>query len=309
MPTMSLPTQLLFMVGLPAAFAGLAYHSPPTAALIPILLSPTILAVWQYRRLPKEEAGHPEVAIWTYFGSSVLGPLTAGPLQLGLCSLMFKALFGAQASNYMRELQRLTLENVPAEVVEARKLMSWTPRYFLSLAIFSYIGAALVEEAIKYMALRLAVRRARPKHEQEYLIYAAVAGLGYGTIENILVTYASVAKEETGGMIALTMFERIIFASLGHTIMALLTGLQSIRRDARGEKLAFWQVLARAVAYHGTWDFILFSLSAWNGNVGWIHPTDIGSVVFALSSVIALQIRAAWDVSKQLKELQLKACK
>jgi len=110
-------------------------------------------------------------------------------------------------------------------------------------------------------------------------------------------------------MIALTLFERIIFGSLGHTIMALLTGLQSVRRDARGEKLTIWQVLARAVAYHGTWDFILLSVSAWNGNVGWIHPTDVGSVVLALSSVIALQVKAAWDISRQLKELQLRACK
>jgi RsiW-degrading membrane proteinase PrsW (M82 family) len=306
---MSLPTQLLFTVGLPAAFAGLAYHSPPTAALVPLLLSPTILAIRQYRHLPKEKAGHFEVAVWTYFGSSIFGPLVAAPLQLGLCSLMFKAFFGAQASRYMQELQRVTLENVPTEVIDERKLMSWTSRYFLSLAIFSYVGAALVEEAIKYLALRLAVHRAQPKHENEYLIYAAVAGLGYGTIENILVTYASVKKEETGGMIALNLFERIIFASMGHTIMALLTGLQSIRRDARGEKLSLWQVLARAVAYHGTWDFILFSVSAWNGNVGWIHPTDVGSIVFALSSVIALQVRAACDASEQLKELQLSDCK
>ena len=222
---------------------------------------------------------------------------------------MFKAFFGAQASRYMQELQRVTLESVPTEVIDARKLMSWTPRYYLSLAIFSYVGAALVEEAIKYLALRLAVNRARPKHEYEYLIYAAVVGLGYGTIENILVTYASVKKEETGGMIALNLFERIIFATMGHTIMALLTGLQFIRRDARGEKLSVWRVLARAVAYHGTCNFILFSVSAWNGNIGWIHPTDIGSIVLAFSPVIALQVRAAYDVSKQLRELQLRDCK
>ena len=306
---MSRPAQLLYMVGLPTAFAGLAYHSPPTAALIPVLLSPTILVAWQYRRLPQEESGHPEVVTWTYFGTSILGPLIAGALQLGLCSLMFKALFGPQGSTYMQELQRVSLEDVSTEVLDARKLMSWTPRYFLGLGVFSYVGAALVEEAIKYTALRLAVRYARPKHEHEYLTYAAVAGLGYGTIENILVTYASITNEEASGMIALTLFERIIFGSLGHTIMALLTGLQSVRRDARGEKLTIWQVLARAVAYHGTWDFILLSVSAWNGNVGWIHPTDVGSIVLALSSVIALQVKAAWDISRQLKELKLRACK
>jgi RsiW-degrading membrane proteinase PrsW (M82 family) len=305
---MFLATRLLCTVGLPAAFAGLAYYSPPTAALIPVLLSPTLLAAWQYRRLPREEAGNPEIATWTYLGTSIVGPLVAGATQLSLISVMFKALFGGQADDYMRELQRVTLENVPAEVLDSRKQMAWTPQYFLAITLFSYVGAAVVEEAIKYLALRLAIYRARPKHEHEYLVYAAMAGLGYGTIENILVTYASIGNKETVGMIALTLFERIVFASIGHTIMALLTGLQSIRRDARGEKLSIGRVLARAVAYHGTWDFVLFSVSTWNGNVGWIHPTNVASIVFALSSVVALQGRAVWDVLRQSKELQLKAC-
>lgn len=305
---MFLATQLLYTVGLPAAFAGLAYYSPPTALLMPVLLSPTLLAAWQYRRLPREEAGNAEIATWIYLGISVVGPLIAGAMQLSLLKVMFKALFRGQSNDYMRELGRVTLENLPAEVIDARKQMAWTPQYLLAITIFSYVGAAVVEEALKYLALRLAVHRARPKHEREYLIYAAAAGLGYGTIENILVTYASV-KDETGGMLALTLFERIVFASMGHTIMALLTCLQSIRRDARGEKLSIWQVLANAVAYHGTWNFVLFSVSAWNGNVGWIHPTDVGSIAFALVSVIALQGKATWDVSHQVKELQLKACK
>jgi RsiW-degrading membrane proteinase PrsW (M82 family) len=305
---MFLATRLLYTVGLPAAFAGLAYYSPPTAALIPVLMSPTLLAVWQYHRLPREEAGNPEIATWTYLGTSIIGPLIAGAIQLSLLSVVFKALFGGQADDYMRELQRVTLENVPTEVLDARKHMAWTPQYFLAIIAVSYPAAAVVEEAIKYLALRLAIHRAHPKHEHEYLIYAAMAGLSYGTIENILVTYASIKKGETVGMIALTLFERIVFASIGHTIMALLTGLQSIRRDARGEKLPIWRVLARAVAYHGTWDFVLFSVSAWNGNVGWIHPTDVASIVFALSSVIVLQGRAVWDVLQQLKKLQLKAC-
>jgi RsiW-degrading membrane proteinase PrsW (M82 family) len=305
---MSYATQIFCVAGL-QAFVALAYYSPPTAASIPVLLSPTFLAIWQYHRLPREEAGSSKVAIWTYLGTGLLGLSVAGILQLGLCTLMFRALFGSQAGDYVEEIQRVTLQNVSIETIQSRQQMAWTPRYLLGLTIFSYIGSAVLEEAIKYFALRLAIRSARPRHEHEYLIYAALAGLGFGTIENSLVTYASITGDETGGMIALGLFERVILASLGHTIMALLTGLQSIRRDARGEKLAIWQVLARAVAYHGTWNFILISVSAWNGNVGWIHPTDVGSVVLALSSVIALQVQAARDVSKQLKELKLRACK
>lgn len=305
---MSLPTQLLCTVGLPGAFAGLAYSSPPTAALIPVLLSPTAFLVWKYQKIPQEEAGSADTAIWTYLGISTIGPLIAGSIQLPLIKAMFSSLFGSRSKDYMREMQRITLENLPADVLVTRKQMAWSPRYFLSIAIFSYVGAAIVEEAIKYLALRLAVRRTRPKHEREYLIYAAVAGLGYGTIENILVTYASFQTKESGTMIAVTLFERIIFASVGHTIMALLTGLRSIRRDSRGEKLAVWQVLAPAVIYHGTWDCILFALSAWNGNIGWIHPTDIGSVAFGVISVLALQSKAAWDVLRQFKELKVKAC-
>ena len=305
---MSYAKKILYVAGI-QAFAGLAYYSPWIAASVPVVLLPTFFAIWRYHRLPREEAGNSKVATWTYLGTGILGLSAAGVLQLGLCSLMFKALCGARASDYMEELQRVTLENVSKEIIHARQQMAWTPRYFLGLTIFSYIGSALLEEAIKYFALRLAVRHACPRHEHEYLIYAALAGLGFGTIENTLVTYASITGDETGRMVALGLFERVILASLGHTIMALLTGLQSIRRDARGEKLSIWQVLAQAVAYHGTWNFILMSVSAWNGNVGWIHPTDAGSIVLALSSVIALQAKAARDVSKQLKALQLRACK
>jgi RsiW-degrading membrane proteinase PrsW (M82 family) len=304
----SLSTRLLWTVGLPSTFAGLAYYSPPTAALTPVLLSPTILAAWQYHRLPREKSGSAEVATWTYVGISVLGPLVAGVLQLSLISVMFKALFGAREGDYMRELQRVTLENVPADIIEARKQMAWSPNYFAALAIFSYLGAGVVEEGIKYVALRLAVLRARPKHEYEYLVYAAMAGLGYAIIENVIFTHTTIEKGESTGMIGLSLFERIVFASIGHTIMALLTGLQSIRRDGRGEKLPIWRVIARAVMYHGTWDFVLFSLSALNGNVGWIHPTDAKSLVLGFSPVIALQGYAMWDFISQFKKLRLQSC-
>jgi hypothetical protein len=221
---------------------------------------------------------------------------------------MFKALFGARQGDYMRELQRVTLDNLPADIIEARNQMAWTPNYFAALTVFSYLGAGVVEEGIKYVALRLAVFRARPRHEHEYLVYATMAGLGYATMENIIFTHASIEKVDSAGMIGLTLFERIIFASIGHTIMALLTGLQSIRRDARGEKLPVWRVIARAVVTHGTWDFALFALSAWDGNVGWIHPTDTKGFILNLSPVIALQGYAVWDFMTQLKQLRLRSC-
>ncbi|KAM0717831.1 hypothetical protein Q7P37_006163 [Cladosporium fusiforme] len=307
-PAMSMPTRLLCTVGLPASFAGLAYYSPPTAALTPILLSPTIFAAWQRHKLPPAESGNVEVATWTYLGMSVLGPVAAAMAQLGMCSLMFKLLFGSRGNLYMQELQRTTLEGVSTDIIDTRKLMAWNPRYTLSIAVLSYFGAGLVEEGLKYLALRLAVWRARPKHEQEYLIYAAAAGLGYGTIENILVTYGSVTNKDSTAMLALTTFERLIFASVGHTIMALLTALKSVRRDARGEKLPIWRVLAKSVFYHGTMDFMLFSLSAWHGNIGWIHPTDVGSIAFAIVAVVTLQGNAVWDALRQLKQLQLRPC-
>jgi RsiW-degrading membrane proteinase PrsW (M82 family) len=171
-----------------------------------------------------------------------------------------------------------------------------------------HVGAAVVEEAIKYLALRLAVRRARPKQEKEYRIYVAVVGLDYATIENILVIYTSIQNKETGGMVTLTLLERIVLASMGHTIMALLTDLQSTRRDARAEKLSIWQVITRAVAYHGTWDCVLFAVSAWNGNVGCIHPNDAGSIAVALFSVLAFRSKAALDFTRQLRAMRLKAC-
>ena len=195
---MSYATQVFYMAGI-QAFAGLAYYSPLKAASIPVLLSPTFFAIWRYHSLPREEASSSKVATWTYLGTGVLGLPAAELLQLGLCSLMFKALFGPQASDYLEEGKRITLENVPTEIILARQQMEWAPGYFLGLMMFSYIGSALLEEAIKYFALRLAIRHSRPWHEHEHLIYAALAGLGFGTIENTLVTYASITGDGITG--------------------------------------------------------------------------------------------------------------
>lgn len=302
----SLPTRLLYTVGLPASFAGLAYYSPPTAVFTPIFLSPTILAAWRRHRLPKEIRGDAEVATWIYVGMSILGPLVAGAIQLSLCTVLFKLLLAPRGESYMMELQRTNLKDASMEIINARKLMAWNPRYMLSVAIFSYVGAGFVEGGLKYLALRLAVWRARPKHEHEYLMYAAMSGLGFATIENVLFAFACVTEKESSGMLALTIFERLIFGTAGHTIMALLTALQSVRRDARGEKLPIWRVLARSVFYHGTMDFVLFSLSAWHGNVGWVHPTDVGSILFGIVATLALQGNALWDALRQLKQLQLR---
>ena len=151
-----------------------------------------MLAAWHYHRLPREKSGSAEVATWTYVGISLLGPLVAGALQLSLITVMFKVLFGAREGDYMRELQRVTLEDVPTAIIEARKQMAWTPNYFAALAMFSYLGAGAVWSArfvmdavivdCYFLLFRKTFKHLIYKKMKASLIYTAICGISWLTL-------------------------------------------------------------------------------------------------------------------------------
>lgn len=305
---LSTASRSLFALGLPTAFAGLAYASPPTAAIAPVLVTPTVLAARQIWRLPPSEAGDFNTATWTYLGSGLTGPVLVGLVQTVVSIVALKLFFGPQAGTYLKEFQRSTLEGVSTEVIAQRRLFAKDPRSIVILALISYPLAGVLEEAFKYLALRLAMWRTKPNHEREYLIYATAAGIGFATIENLLFVYAGIKGGEVATQVALTALERTVFAIVGHGATAAMVGLRSIHRDSRKDKMSFWEVISRPALYHGTFDFMLFCVSAWNGNVGWIHPTDVVSNVVMFGLGILIQGTLVVDLWKGIKEVRLRPC-
>ena len=87
-----------------------------------------------------------------------------------------------------------------------------------------------------------------------------------------------------------------------------MVGLRSVRRDARGEKWSLWRVIVRSALYHGAFNFVPFCVSAWNGNVGWIHPTGFGSNVVMFGLGLALQWLLVYDIWRTLERIGLRAC-
>jgi len=305
---LSTTSRTLFTLGLPAAFAGLAYASPAMAAIAPILAAPTALAAWQVRRLQPKESGNFNTTTWTYIAGGLFGPPLAAALQIAVCVPALKLMYGAAAGAYMREFGRHTLEGVSAEIIAQRRTWAREPRHFAMLALLAFPLAGVLEELFKYTCLRLAIWRNKPKHEWEYLIYATAAGIGFATIENFLFVHAGIKGGETSRKLALTIAERTIFGIIGHGATAAITGLRSVHRDARKEEMSVWQVIVRAALYHGVMDFGLFSLSAWNGNVGWIHSPDLVSNIVGYTFVFLLQGSLVRDLWQGIRSAGLHAC-
>lgn len=305
---LSTASRTLVTLGLPAAFAGLAYASPPMAAIAPVLAAPTALAAWKIRKLPSKESGNTDTTMWTYIAGGLLGPPGVGALQYIVAIGAAKLLYGAAAGAYARELQRLSLKGVPADIIAQRQTWASEPRHFAMLALLSFPLAGVLEEAFKYLCLRVALWRTKPRHEWEYLIYATAAGIGFATIENFLFAWAEVEGGELPMKIARAIAERTIYGIVGHGATAAMTGLRSVHRDARKQKMSMWQVILRSAVYHGVMDFGLFALSAWHGNVGWIHPPDVASNVLGYTFAILLQASLVTDLWQGIKSAGLRAC-
>lgn len=68
----------------------------------------------------------------------------------------------------------------------------------------------------------------------------------------------------------------------------------------QNEFLKLWRALAPSMLYHGTFNFLLLSFSAVEGNVGWVHPTDAKGLAYALGGVavvsgaLVMHVRREW---------------
>lgn len=102
----------------------------------------------------------------------------------------------------------------------------------------------------------------------------------------------------------LILVERIGLGQLGHLEAGCLTALRAIRRDYYGDQLWWLEVVGPSILYHGVFDFVAFSVSVLEGNVGFIHPTGIWKTAAGLWFLIGLVVMAIWQVKQEWMELE-----
>lgn len=231
----------------------------------------------------------------------MIGLAIVATVQATLFKPLATLLFGSQAPEYLNEFTRANVVDLSDEEKRRRAEMASKWQYFAFLFVFAFGLAGLTEEVLKYSAIILARQWGTVETERQYLQGAIAATLGFSTVENIGFVYA--ARKEIRGMLAVTVLERIALGMPAHALSGCLLALGTIRRDLRKESMGLAQLLWCPIAYHGLWDFMLFAISAANGNIGWVHPKDRLSLLAGLGVTVGISVTAFCHVQYEIRNL------
>lgn len=128
---------------------------------------------------------------------------------------------------------------------------------YAGVVFASFVVVALPEEAAKLCSMVLAWSRPEFDERMDGIVYGARAGLGFALVEN--VTYLALVPVDLSEAVAL-FIGRALLAVPGHAIWGGLMGYYAARRrfDGKGPGIAGGYALA--VALHGLYDVLLFSV-------------------------------------------------
>lgn len=307
--TLSLSARLLCYLGPPSAILLTFIASPRAALLSPIAFLPTALLFRNWReanRINPSCGGELEPMIWTYAATGTLGLIAVMLVQMVMSSAVSTILFGSgkMSKDFCNKFQRSTVDGLTAEELWRRAELAGSWQNWIFNSALAYVIAGLAEETLKYLPIAYARRRGtleqRQKRNRAYIDYALVGALSFGVIETIGFIYASCEQgHQSWPKLMLTLFERMFVGAFGHLLAASLTALRAIRRDYYGDRMSWWAVVGPSVILHGTFDFVVMSVSALEGNVGWIHPTGVWNTTAMFGLISALIATAAWQVRRQ----------
>jgi RsiW-degrading membrane proteinase PrsW (M82 family) len=310
--SLSLSARLTLYLGPPSIILLTSLASPKTGLLSPLAFLPTVSGyhAWSTSNTRNPSRRAPlEPLLWTYLLAGTCGLLSISLIQLSVCKTISALLFAhdpAGLDDFWAEFARSGVEALTAEELLKRAEIAWGWRNGVVNAALTFLAAGLGEEGLKYLPIAYA-RRRRGRAEgrtRAYLDYALAGALAFSLIENIGFLYAAVEKGGSWSGLALSVFERVVVAGTGHVTMSVLTALRAIRRDYYGDRLGWWEVIGPAALYHGAFDFVCFSASSWEGNVGWIHPTGFGVTSVMFGSCLSLVASAIWQTRMEWKGLE-----
>lgn len=155
------------------------------------------------------------------------------------------------------------------------------------LAIYAFLGVALIEEGIKFLMMRWAIWRLPAFDEPlDGIIYSVMISMGFAVTENVLYVFNS----DTYGIAYRTVLIRAFTAVPAHATFAILMGFFLGLAKCIPNKSYWLQVLGlfTAILFHGLYDFFLFA----NEIAGTIIGAIISLCLAILLSRQAISIHA-----------------
>jgi len=311
--SLSRSTRLLCYLGPPSAVLVTYYVSPKAGILSPIIFLPTALILTKWRDSNRKNPlrrGELEPMIWTGVAAATIGISFAALFQLGVCKAASTLIFGSGDTEkfFWAQFQRNTIAGLTGDQIMRRLELANSWKSWLFNCILSYVGAGFTEEMLKYLPVIYASHRGtikdRTSRNRAYIDYVLAAALGYSVSEGVAYLYAVCESGQMNkSLILLTLFERLILGFVGHLSYACLTAIRATRRDYYGERLRWWQVVGPSALLHGTWDMAALSISALNGNVGWIHPTGFWPTTAIIVPATGIAAATVWQVIQELNAL------
>ncbi|WFD19645.1 hypothetical protein MCAP1_001881 [Malassezia caprae] len=286
--------------------------SPKAATLMPLAFLPTVaLYCWWVRanRTSPENRGELEPLIWTYLIVGIGGTLALSVAQLSTYFVLVSLTMGPRASEYWTEFLRGTVEGLSKEQRQRRFEMASSWQHWVLMFLFSYVMAGGFEELLKYMPVLYARRRVQRQQTLRggaYIDYALAGAMSIVTVECIGYISDTCASGIQGWVEPIvTLAQRLVAGTLGHVLASLLTSLRAVRSDFYGPPMTWIRIIAPAVVLHGTANLAVFVSCTMQGHVGWVHPTEMISIVglygnyFCVVGLVGLMV---WREYKTLKE-------
>ena len=141
------------------------------------------------------------------------------------------------------------LGNIPANLL--RMTSFGTAHPLITLAVDEFIGTAMVEELIKFLILyKFLVKRGYAKTYRSSLVAAALAGLAFGVVENIMYARSTSLP---------IMIFRIIFSNIGHAMYTAIFVYHWHRWKENKTFGNFARMFFLPVFLHGLLDFAIFA--------------------------------------------------
>ncbi|KAK4570461.1 hypothetical protein LTR86_002541 [Recurvomyces mirabilis] len=313
-------------LGMPAFLAAISYTSPGNllALTTPLIVTPTLgLAYWHHRQ-PKQEQADLDTLTYLYTLTATLGLALSLSAQLLLTLAISRLLFGADWRDYLRAFMQTEIAPATPEIAAANWAWIAKWQHWVFLATVPTFLAGGVEEVLKYCAIAFLRRQRKSKYQQQqprekdssrrpaqlvkshYLQYALTASLAYCTMESIGFIRTMDRPEISPAKAALMVCERIFIGGLGHCLTSCLLAAKaaSLGGDYKEGLGNWWWILREPILFHGGFNLVLFALSGWNGNVGWVHPDSGWQVVPMLGVVGGIQGVLFWRFREVWRSLQ-----
>ncbi|KAK5118131.1 hypothetical protein LTR62_004178 [Meristemomyces frigidus] len=314
---MSRLAQSIRWVGMPAYLALMSYNSPLTALALPLIAAPTVgLSYWHHHQQPKERKADFDTLTYIYALSATIGPILAMSAQVLLAFGAARLLFGAAGWRpYIRAFMQTDVQAATPEIAIAHRAITRQWQHWLFLAVVPTFLAGGIEEILKYSAIAVLRRQhakkggrldcRKPPSKYLYLQYAVTTSLAYCTFESLGFIRAMDKSGASRGKTALMVVERIALGGLGHCLTSCLLAANAAALGQYRETIGnWWRIIRDPIIYHGTFNLMLFALSSYNGNVGWVHPDDPWQVAGGLVVIESIQLglyvqfRRTWQALK-----------